>query len=289
LNTGAYLVSYYGHGNPSFLNDSILHVRDLPSLTNATAPSIMCALTCAFTYFGTPGIEFLGEGLIGRDSSGVAALWGAVAITFNSASEPLGQYFTEAIFQNKAIRLGDAILSALNRYEEAPTFPFVLDVMNLLGDPATALPPPGYSYESWQQHVFSEDQLDDPATSGPLADPDGDGQGNLLEFAVGSNPTNAEDTAAFEAWISQTVPVSGTTNDYATASYRQRQWREGYESNMEACTNLLDQIWFSGLGTIEHVETTPIDDVFEEVTVRLHPELLIDREFFIRLRVRKTN
>ena len=289
LNTGAYFISYYGHGNPSFLNDSILHVRDLPSLTNATAPSIMCALTCAFTYFGTPGIEFLGEGLIGRNSSGVAALWGAVAITFNSASEQLGLYLTEAIFQNKTIRLGDAILSALNRYEDAPTFPFVLDVMNLPGDPATALPPPGYSFGSWQQYVFSESELGDPETSGPLADPDGDGQRNLLEFAVGSSPTNSTDTASFTAWISQHEPTPGTTNDYATAQYRQRQWREGYESSMEACTNLLNQTWFSDIGTIEHVETTPIDDVFEEVTVRLHPELLIDREFFIRLRVRKTN
>ncbi len=40
----------------------------------------------------------------------------------------------------------------------------------------------------WQATQFSGDELEDPAISGMDADPDGDGDNNLIEYAFGTNP-----------------------------------------------------------------------------------------------------
>ncbi len=44
------------------------------------------------------------------------------------------------------------------------------------------------TFFTWRLRHFSPDELDDSALAGDLADPDGDGRPNLLEFAVGGNP-----------------------------------------------------------------------------------------------------
>jgi hypothetical protein len=44
------------------------------------------------------------------------------------------------------------------------------------------------TYGDWALRQFNDTQLADPAVSGSLADPDGDGAPNLLEFAMGGNP-----------------------------------------------------------------------------------------------------
>lgn len=42
--------------------------------------------------------------------------------------------------------------------------------------------------ESWREFYFTVDELALPAVSGAMADPDGDGLGNLLEYALGTDP-----------------------------------------------------------------------------------------------------
>lgn len=45
------------------------------------------------------------------------------------------------------------------------------------------------SYSAWQRLYFTSAQIGNPATTGPLADFDGDGIGNLLEFALNLDPS----------------------------------------------------------------------------------------------------
>ena len=49
--------------------------------------------------------------------------------------------------------------------------------------------PPALAFPAWQRLHFSATQLADPAISGPLADPDGDGAANLVEYATAQAPT----------------------------------------------------------------------------------------------------
>ena len=48
---------------------------------------------------------------------------------------------------------------------------------------------PDESYSAWQRLYFTPLQIDAPVTTGPLGDFDGDGIGNLLEFALNLDPT----------------------------------------------------------------------------------------------------
>ncbi|MBC8128231.1 MAG: hypothetical protein H8M99_13905, partial [Gloeobacteraceae cyanobacterium ES-bin-144] len=48
------------------------------------------------------------------------------------------------------------------------------------------------TYAAWLATKFSAGELLNPVISGPQADPDGDGMGNLLEFVVGTEPKTPE-------------------------------------------------------------------------------------------------
>ncbi len=48
------------------------------------------------------------------------------------------------------------------------------------------------TYQSWLTLYFTPDQIADPTTTGPAADPDGDGVPNLLEYAFNLDPTFPE-------------------------------------------------------------------------------------------------
>ena len=53
---------------------------------------------------------------------------------------------------------------------------------------AVTAPLPVLTYAEWRDRAFSTAQLADSGVSGPLADPDGDGFSNLVEFAFGGVP-----------------------------------------------------------------------------------------------------
>lgn len=59
--------------------------------------------------------------------------------------------------------------------------------------PGHDLFPATLSLEAWRAKYFSAAELSEPGTSGDLADPDGDAQPNLLEYAQGTNPRLAND------------------------------------------------------------------------------------------------
>ena len=50
------------------------------------------------------------------------------------------------------------------------------------------------TYGDWALRQFNDTQLADPTVSGQFTDPDADGASNLLEFAMGGNPLQADAT-----------------------------------------------------------------------------------------------
>lgn len=69
-----------------------------------------------------------------------------------------------------------------------PTGGFDLDAVGVLNQLATGWP-------AWVEASFPGDAAGSPDVSGPLADPDGDGAVNLLEYACGGDPSSAGDGA----------------------------------------------------------------------------------------------
>jgi hypothetical protein len=59
----------------------------------------------------------------------------------------------------------------------------------------------------WQQQFFDAIALNDPAVSGPTADPDGDGQTNEFEFIAGLVPTTPQ-----SRFLQSVLPVTGQPN-----------------------------------------------------------------------------
>lgn len=65
----------------------------------------------------------------------------------------------------------------------------------------------GSTYAWWAQSHFTQQELSDPAKEttvwGPGADPDRDGRSNLLEYAVGSDPTRGANTEGLQTSITE--------------------------------------------------------------------------------------
>ncbi len=89
------------------------------------------------------------------------------------------------------------------------------------------------TYADWEMQTFTSAQLTNSFYEGPLADPDGDGVPNIVEFAVGGNPLVPD---AGLARI-QAMPVA--SGQFAF-QFRQRKNLGGVSSVIENSTNLVN-------------------------------------------------
>ena len=112
-----------------------------------------------------------------------------------------------------------------------------------------------------------------------LGDNDGDGIPNLIEFALGLDPTSATDTSG--VMQTQTANVNG--NDYLTFTYAQRKDATGLTYTVQYSNNLLS--WNSGSLYLETVSITTKDAAFDWVTVRTKVSLDAQNAQFLRLNV----
>jgi uncharacterized repeat protein (TIGR01451 family) len=137
LNAGTGYVSYFGHGGFDQLADESLFTSvDAPLLTNAQRPAIMTAMTCLAGSSGLPGYSSLGEVLVRQEDGGAAALWAPSGMSENHLAQPMATEFYRAAFDPRVVRLGDAIRTARKAYRQSERPAFMLDLYNLLGDPA---------------------------------------------------------------------------------------------------------------------------------------------------------
>ena len=90
------------------------------------------------------------------------------------------------------------------------------------------------SFGDWRAAHFTAAQLADPAVSGSLADPDGDGFGNLLEFGFALDPWSCDTLAS--------QPTLGLASGHLTLSYRQRIDAENLLFDFQISDTLLNWI-----------------------------------------------
>jgi len=89
-------------------------------------------------------------------------------------------------------------------------------------------------YQTWKNNRFTTTELADEQISGDLADPDGDGIVNGLEYAMGLDP-----------WTPDTVglPSGGVSANHLFLTYRENKEATDVTFMVEACTSLLVQDW----------------------------------------------
>jgi pectate lyase len=176
---------------------------------------------------------------------------GAVMMS-RSASDP-AESFTA--FDTVAFHLSKAAASA--------NYSFII---NRAAVTLTTLPAPGFA--GWIGHLGLPASL-----SGALADPDGDGVPNLLEFALALNPLSAEPSAfsVFE------LPEGNER--YLTFSYTRRR----NLGNVSLYAQVAPTLEFtSELGSIELL-VVPHDDVSDEVVARSAVPISASPSQFMRL------
>jgi hypothetical protein len=127
------------------------------------------------------------------------------------------------------------------------------------------------AWETWQNTQFPTDPTG--VTSQPLADPDGDGWCNLLEFAQGENPNTKSTTG-------MGIESSNATNGPQFTFRRRRgigtgtteagYTVDGITYTLKASPSLSSTSWQTGSNVIQQVGT-PVDngDGTETVTVQL--------------------
>ena len=146
----------------------------------------------------------------------------------------------------------------------------------------------GVGFDSWLNTNY-------PTLTGndalPGADPEGDGLVNLLEFALGLDPTSGS--------LNENIPVLGGSvteegEGYLTISYRRRVGGtgttgvnytvDGITYRVEVSTNLAGDSWQSGAGVVQaHGSVEDNGDGTETVTVRSLTPISSEGRAFLRL------
>ena len=130
-------MNYMGHaGIDRLAQEGLLRTSDLESLINPDNPSVLTAMTCTMGQFAVPGYDSLSEALVIKIDGGAVAVWAPTSLSFDFHSRILDEEFFNAAFQNNEAVLGDVILKAFQGYDAQGGPTYVIDIYNLLGDPA---------------------------------------------------------------------------------------------------------------------------------------------------------
>ncbi len=113
-----------------------------------------------------------------------------------------------------------------------------LDAASPYPDPLAELPPPPSrlpTFPAWQAAIFDPAERADSAISGAAADGEGDGLGNLLEYAFGTDPRLVDGASV--------APVAGQAGGYATISFSRLPSRTDLSYRVEATDRLAQGSW----------------------------------------------
>lgn len=140
LAEGAGLINYVGHGGLDRLAaGGLLTSADAAGLTNGDRLPVLTAMTCTVNRFAVPGVPSLGEVLVERPGGGAVAVFGPSGLADSRASRSLAEIFYRRTAGRGTLRLGDLILRSYAELRNQGGDGSLLDIYNLLGDPALRL------------------------------------------------------------------------------------------------------------------------------------------------------
>jgi len=128
-------------------------------------------------------------------------MWAASGMSHHNFADSLSQHFYRSVVGGEVV-LGRSVRQALAAAGRERNTPYLPAIYNLLGDPAlivggVASASDPYNsqavlFEKWRNANFTRGEQLDAETGGDNADPDGDGVGNFVEYALGQNPHSGE-------------------------------------------------------------------------------------------------
>jgi hypothetical protein len=142
MNAGAFLFNYIGHAGYDILaEEGLLTISDLTStsLNNWDGLPVLTAMTCYVGMFAYPGYDTLSEALVLKPGKGAVASWSPTGLSYNDLAVILDREFFSSVFARNKKVLGDAIKNALQEYNAQGGNKYIMDIYNLLGDPALRL------------------------------------------------------------------------------------------------------------------------------------------------------
>jgi hypothetical protein len=131
-------------------------------------------------------------------------------------------------------------------------------------------------YDAWRFARFSATQLADTAISGPSADPDADGLGNLLEYAFARDPLSADSPSVLPS-------IAIGLDDRLTLTYFQASDRADLLFTCEWNSDLTGTWQSSATYLTEIARNATVGGV--NVTIRAEATLTATPLQFLRLRV----
>jgi surface-anchored protein len=139
-------------------------------------------------------------------------------------------------------------------------------------------PTPATGYEAWKLALFSSTQAADPLVSGLDADPDGDGDNNLVEYAFNGNPL-----IPGVAGKPQMENLTDGGQEYLAIRYQRRKGDSTLSTMVESTADLSAVTW-SGVG-VQMGTGTAVGADYEEVVYRAPISKAVAPKQFMRVRV----
>lgn len=141
LQSGASLVNFLGHGGLDRLSSrGLLTSSDVAGMANAERLPVLTAMTCTVNRYAVPGVPSLGEVLVKKAGGGAAAVWGPSGLSLHGEARQLAELFyrqvSEPAVSPSGARLGDWILRSTSEFAALGGDGSMLEIYNLLGDPA---------------------------------------------------------------------------------------------------------------------------------------------------------
>ncbi len=136
IENGVWMVNFIGHGGlDRFAAEGLLTTADVATLGPQARLPIVSSMTCSVGRFELPGYTSLGEALVADEDGGAVAVWAPSGLSINDGAHELNKAFVTALRERET--LGEAMRDAMAGYEGSDIdFPHMLEIYNLLGDPA---------------------------------------------------------------------------------------------------------------------------------------------------------
>jgi hypothetical protein len=139
---GTDLFHFIGHS--SFVsiganNGTLLDDTDIET-TSFARPAMMTSMSCSAGNFGYPAMTSLAETAVLKADGGAVTFFAPSGLSRNFQADLLAEGYYEALFDGQSQRIGDVIIKAKQHYLDQGGARYMLDIYNLLGDPAALIP-----------------------------------------------------------------------------------------------------------------------------------------------------
>ena len=137
---GAGIVSYVGHGAINlWADENIFNTANIATLAPQSEQPFVLTLNCLNGYFHFPYFDSLAEALVKAEDKGAIAAISPSGLSLNEPAHTLHALLLRELLDGGHERLGDALLAAQDAYASTGSFPELLSIFHLFGDPALRL------------------------------------------------------------------------------------------------------------------------------------------------------